>query len=154
MKGEEGLPMPLQEPVLTCNPLVRVWPEQKLMKFAVSLVRLIICEEGIELKILTLLMQPGHLSEWRFHHRRFQSGRRWTSGMRYPLLHYWLLHCYCCCCQWPPWSLLLPRLLRWWKFWRFLLRCWLWQHCCYCCWPCSVLHQSLHLHPQSFAAIE
>lgn len=29
--------MPLQDPVLSCRPLVKVWPEQKLMKFAVSL---------------------------------------------------------------------------------------------------------------------
>jgi hypothetical protein len=29
--------MPLQDPVLSWRPLVKVWPEQKLMKFAVSL---------------------------------------------------------------------------------------------------------------------
>lgn len=36
-KERMSLPMPLQDPVFTCKPLVRVWPEQKLMKFAVSL---------------------------------------------------------------------------------------------------------------------
>jgi hypothetical protein len=38
--------MPLQEPVLTCRPLVRVWPEQKLIKFAVSLGQLVMIGDG------------------------------------------------------------------------------------------------------------
>jgi hypothetical protein len=40
--------MPLQDPVFICRPLVKVWPEQKLMKFAVSLRNLVTVQEWIE----------------------------------------------------------------------------------------------------------
>jgi hypothetical protein len=36
-RNSVNLPTPLQDPPLTCRPLVRFEPEQKLMKFAVSL---------------------------------------------------------------------------------------------------------------------
>ena len=40
--------MPLQDPVFICRPLVKVWPEQKLMKFAVSLRNSVTIQERIE----------------------------------------------------------------------------------------------------------
>jgi len=40
--------MPLQDPVFICRPFVKVWPEQKLMKFAVSLRNSVTVKERTE----------------------------------------------------------------------------------------------------------